>query len=130
EIYIVQNDHSLIENTASASSSSQKTNSSKKCSESNIISKVLPVKVANPVKKTRRDHLSKTAHYHGKDHNRRWHLKHENKNYDSLIICEFCSGHGHKKELHNNDSIEANESGQANSDESEWENSNNSELDN
>ncbi|CAG8788029.1 26788_t:CDS:2, partial [Gigaspora margarita] len=89
--YIVQNDYSPIENTASTSSSSQKPNSSNECSESNIISKLLPVKVVNP------------------------YLKHENKDYDSLIICEFCGSHSYKKELHNNDSIKANESGQANS---------------
>ncbi|KAF0441312.1 hypothetical protein F8M41_003856 [Gigaspora margarita] len=61
--YIVQNNYSLIGNTASTSFSSQKTNSSKECSKSNVISKVLPVKVANPVKKSRRVHSPKTAHY-------------------------------------------------------------------
>ncbi|CAG8785276.1 29158_t:CDS:2 [Gigaspora margarita] len=97
------------EMSTSASFSSQKTNSSKECSKSNIISKVLPIKVANPVKKLE----------DSKDHNHQWHLKHENKNYDSLIICEFCDSHSHKKKLYNNDFIEANESGQANSDKSE-----------
>ncbi|CAG8834709.1 31930_t:CDS:2, partial [Gigaspora margarita] len=147
--YIVQNDHSLVENTVSASSSSQRTNTFIECSEPNIISKLLPVKDTNPVKKTRRDRPPKSARYQlalesqksksqkkvpksvcspgtntcgecsGKGHNRRWHLKHENKAYDFSIICEFCGGNGHRKELHNNGSIETNELDQVSSDESE-----------
>ncbi|CAG8835774.1 16206_t:CDS:1, partial [Racocetra persica] len=45
----------------------------------------------------------------GKGHNRRWHSKHENKSYNSGIICELCGGCGYKKELHNHDLIEENE---------------------
>ncbi|CAG8813819.1 34677_t:CDS:1 [Gigaspora margarita] len=157
--YIVQNDYSLVENTVSASSSSHRTNTSVECSEPNIIPKLLPIKVTNPVKKTRRGHPPKLAHYQlalenqksksqkkgpklvrgpgtntcgkysSKGYNYQWHLKHKNKAYDSLIICEFCSGNGHRKELHNNDSIETNELDQASSDESEWESSSNSEFD-
>ncbi|CAG8804792.1 25597_t:CDS:1 [Gigaspora rosea] len=156
--YIVQNDHSLVENTVSAFSSSQRTNTSMECSDPNIIPKLLLVKITNPVKKTRRNCPPKSARYQsalesqksksqkkgpksvrgpgtntcgeysGKGHNRRWHLKHENKAYDSSIICEFCGGNGHRKELHNNDSIETNELDQATSDESEWESSSNSET--
>ncbi|CAG8766429.1 3389_t:CDS:1, partial [Cetraspora pellucida] len=130
--YIVKNKHSLVENTASAL-----------CSELNTISKNPPVKVSNPVKKTRRGCLPKTACYQsslesqhlksqekrpklahgpgtntcgkcgGKGHNHRWHLKHKNRVYDSSIICEICDGHSHRKEQHNIDSIEANEFDQA-----------------
>ncbi|CAG8785433.1 953_t:CDS:1, partial [Dentiscutata erythropus] len=49
--YIVQNDHSLVENITSTSSSSQTTNLYKEYSEPNNISKLSPVKVTNPVKK-------------------------------------------------------------------------------
>ncbi|CAG8727702.1 23090_t:CDS:2 [Dentiscutata erythropus] len=49
--YIVQNDHSLVENTTSVSSSSQTTNLYKEYSEPNNISKSSPVKVTNSVKK-------------------------------------------------------------------------------
>ncbi|KAF0457190.1 hypothetical protein F8M41_001224 [Gigaspora margarita] len=132
--YIVQNDYSLVENTVSASSSSQRTNTSMECSEPNIIPKLLPVKVTNPSQKkgpksVRGPGTNTCGECSGKGHNCRWYLKHENKAYDSSIICEFCGGNGHRKELYNNDSIETNELDQASSDKSEWESSSNSEFD-
>ncbi|CAG8610312.1 12499_t:CDS:2 [Ambispora leptoticha] len=132
--YILQNERSLVENTTEASSSGYKTNVLKERPEVNIIPE--KSQVSNPVKKARKGRPPKIARYQsslenpsskaqekrprgpgtntcgecgGKGHNRRWHSKHENKSYDSGIICELCGGCGHKKELHNHDLIEENE---------------------
>ncbi|KAF0443121.1 hypothetical protein F8M41_003598 [Gigaspora margarita] len=61
--YIIQNKHSLIENTASASSLEQQSNLIEKCSKSNIVIEKSPVIVSNPIKKVRRDRPPKTKRY-------------------------------------------------------------------
>ncbi|CAG8813069.1 29625_t:CDS:2, partial [Gigaspora margarita] len=106
--YIVQNDYSLVENIVSASSS-----------------------ITNPVKKTRRGCLPKLAHYQLalESQKSKSQKKGPKSAYNVSIICEFCSGNGHRKELHNNNSIETNELDQVTSNESEWKSSSNLEFD-
>ncbi|KAF0389329.1 hypothetical protein F8M41_010925 [Gigaspora margarita] len=155
--YIFQNKHSLVENMTIVCSSSSRTNILEERSEPNIIFEKPQVKVTNPIKKVRRGRLPKVARYQsslenqtskvqgkrpklirgpgtntcgncgGKDHNRRWHTKHENKACDSTITCEFCGGSGYSKELHKNDSAKINELEHSINDENEWIDSSSSE---
>ncbi|KAF0378121.1 hypothetical protein F8M41_012451 [Gigaspora margarita] len=109
EEYIIRNEHSLIENTASASSLGQQSNLIEECSESNIVIEKSPVIVSNPIKKVRRARGPGTnmcGECGGKGHNRRWHAKHKDKDCDLSIHCELCGGCSHNKEAH--DSIEVN----------------------
>ncbi|CAG8610946.1 18061_t:CDS:1 [Racocetra fulgida] len=141
--YIIQKRHSLVENTTGVSHLGHEANILKECSKSNIIETLPPTNISNPIKKVRKGRPPKMKCYQsslekqpsrskgkqhklihgpgtntcgecgGKGHNRRWHIKHENKNSDLSTICQLCGDRGHKKGLHDHDYTEIN-------DENEW----------
>ncbi|RIB11312.1 hypothetical protein C2G38_2145649 [Gigaspora rosea] len=101
--YILQNDHSLVENTTIVCSSSSRTSILEERSEPNTILEKPQVKVTNPIKKA--------ITVDGMPNMRI-------RACDSTMTCEFCGGGGHNKELHKLDhSI---------NDENEWVDSNSS----
>ncbi|KAF0526610.1 hypothetical protein F8M41_014021 [Gigaspora margarita] len=89
--YILQNNCSLVENTTNAFASGHKTSILEKYPEPNII--IEKAQVSKPIKKA----------------------------CDLTIMCEFCGGRSHKKELHDYDKEKKNES--------EWVGSSSSESD-
>ncbi|CAG8755803.1 10730_t:CDS:2, partial [Gigaspora rosea] len=109
--YILQNDHSLVENTTIVCSSSSRTSILEERSEPNTILEKPQVKVTNPIKKVRRGRPPKAITVDGMPNMRI-------RACDSTMTCEFCGGGGHNKELHKLDhSI---------NDENEWVDSNSS----
>ncbi|CAG8527831.1 16507_t:CDS:2 [Racocetra fulgida] len=105
---------SFVENTTSI-------NILKENSKSNI-SETSPIRVSNLIKKeqssknqgkrlklTRSPGTNTCGECRGKGHNRRWHAKHGKKVHNMSIICQLCGGSGHKKELHDCDSVEVND---------------------
>ncbi|CAG8780637.1 23058_t:CDS:2, partial [Racocetra persica] len=100
--YIVQNEHSFIENTTGESSLGQETNIFEEHSELSTISERPSIIVSNPIKKTRKA------------------CQNENRVSDLTTICELCGGHDHKKEMHNNKFMKINESDRDTNDKNEW----------
>ncbi|CAG8778035.1 37399_t:CDS:2, partial [Gigaspora margarita] len=86
--YILQNNYSLVENTTNASASDHKT--------------------------TRYQLALKNQSSKAQKKQSKSYAKHVNKACNSMIMYEFCSGHGHKKELHDYDNVEKKKN------ESEW----------
>ncbi|CAG8788005.1 17360_t:CDS:2, partial [Racocetra fulgida] len=137
--YILQNEHSLVENTTIVCSSSSRTSILEERSEPNTILGKPQVKVSNPIKKNqtskvqgKRPKLTRglgtntCGECGDKGHNHRWHAKCENKVCGSTITCELCGGCGYNKKLHENDSIGINELDYSINDENEWADSNSS----
>ncbi|KAF0372156.1 protein far1-related sequence 5-like [Gigaspora margarita] len=113
--YILQNNCSLVKNTTNASASGHKTSYKRSTPKTAYYQSALENQSSKAQEKQ-----SKSVHGPGtntcgkcssKGHNHQWHAKHVNKACDSTIMCEFCGGHGYKKELHDYNNME---------NESEW----------